>query len=237
MRKLLRRIRRIIRFCLKKDFFTKPDIAVTQKFFGTAYGGWNVATTAIDKNSVVYSFGIGEDASFDSALIAEYNLTVHGFDPTPKSIDWIKKQPLSENFILHTYGLAQFDGELTFHPPKNENHVSHSIFNQSSSNTNTINVPVKTLSTILKILNHDRIDILKMDIEGAEYEVLKNILDSPIRPRQILIEFHHRFPAVGIKQSKEAISALKDADYSIFAVSSSGEEYCFIYTPKIGEDS
>ena len=33
-----------------------------------------------------------------------------------------------------------------------------------------------------------------MDIEGAEYDVIDDILNSNIRIHQILVELHHRFP-------------------------------------------
>ena len=80
----------------------------------------------------------------------------------------------------------------------------------------------------MKELGHSRIDIIKMDIEGAEYDVIKDIYESDIRPVQILIEFHHRFPGVGIKKTKEAIGCIKSMGYQLFSVSATNEEYCFI---------
>lgn len=50
----------------------------------------------------------------------------------------------------------------------------------------TITVPTITLQDIYKEIGTD-IDLLKLDIEGAEYQVLENI--EPI-PRQITVEFH-----------------------------------------------
>lgn len=50
----------------------------------------------------------------------------------------------------------------------------------------TITVPTITLQDIYKEIGTD-IDLLKLDIEGAEYLVLENI--DPI-PRQITVEFH-----------------------------------------------
>jgi hypothetical protein len=67
-----------------------------------------------------------------------------------------------------------------------------------------------------------------MDIEGAEYEVIKNIIDNNIQINQLLIEFHHRFPGIGIKRTKEAIKILNTGGYKIFDVSPSGEEFSFI---------
>ena len=51
-----------------------------------------------------------------------------------------------------------------------------------------ITVPVKTLGTTMRELGHDHIDLLKMDIEGAEYAVLDAMLASPLRPGQLLVD-------------------------------------------------
>jgi hypothetical protein len=77
-------------------------------------------------------------------------------------------------------------------------------------------------------LGHDKIDLLKMDIEGAEYSVLADLLASHIRVDQLLVEFHHRFPEVGVNKTKGAIKALNAAGYRIFSVSPSGEEFGFL---------
>lgn len=47
----------------------------------------------------------------------------------------------------------------------------------------------RRLSTLLGPTELDRIEILKLDIEGAEIEVIEDILTDGIRPRQILVEF------------------------------------------------
>ena len=87
--------------------------------------------------------------------------------PIPKSIDWIEKQNLTPNFTFHKIGIVDFDGTAQFHPPNNPNYVSHSIINSSSNLDNFIEVPVKCINTILKQLKIDAIEIMKMDIEGA----------------------------------------------------------------------
>jgi hypothetical protein len=93
-----------------------------------------------------------------------------------------------------------------------------------------IEAPVYRLSTIMKTLGHSRVDLLKMDIEGAEYGVLADLLVSKIRPQQILVEFHHRWPEVGSDKTCVAIRNLNQAGYRIFNTSPSGEEYSFIRT-------
>jgi hypothetical protein len=77
-------------------------------------------------------------------------------------------------------------------------------------------------------LGHKKIDILKLDIEGAEYDVMKDIYSSSIRPKQILIEFHHGFPNVGIQETKNAIETIRSMGYDLFSISDTNEEYSFI---------
>jgi hypothetical protein len=67
-----------------------------------------------------------------------------------------------------------------------------------------------------------------MDIEGAEYEVLADMLAQRTDVKQLLVEFHHRWPHIGVEKTKQAIRALNEAGYRIFSVSPSGAEYSLL---------
>jgi len=230
---LFRKLRRLVNTCLGRDLICSSDIHVRTERLGSEYGGWNIATDKIDASSVVYSFGIGEDVSFDVAMIERFGLTVHAFDPTPKSLKWLETQPLPRNFVLHEYGVAAFDGMASFHPPDNANHVSHTILERESTKHQAIHVPVKRVGTIMGELGHERVDLLKMDIEGAEYQVIEDLCNSNVRPGQVLVEFHHRFPNVTVKATKDAIAQLRSMGYLLFFVSASGREFCFMHGPSL----
>jgi FkbM family methyltransferase len=226
IRRVIRKIRVLWRVAVGRDFLVKP-VARPKERFGSDSCGWYIMTTDIGRDSIIYSFGIGEDASFDTALAERFGLTVHAFDPTPRSIEWIKQQAFSDRFVLHECGLSSFDGTASFNPPENPDHVSHTLLNRPSTSDRAISVPVKKLATIMKELGHARIDVMKMDIEGAEYDVLEDISKCGIRPRQILVEFHHRFPDVGITKTKEAIRMIRSIGYQLFHVSDNHEEFGF----------
>ena len=49
--------------------------------------------------------------------------------------------------------------------------------------------PCKKLSSLMREFRHDRIDLLKMNIEGAEYEVLETMLSDGIHPIVIALTF------------------------------------------------
>jgi FkbM family methyltransferase len=225
--KSLKKLKRQARIFLGKDIRQKIQTTCSTERYGSVYGGWSVCPNYIDANSIVYSFGVGEDASFDIALIAKFSVNVFAFDPTPKSINWVKEQNLSAKFKMHPYGIASFDGEIQFYPPENPEHVSHTILPREATKNKAITVPVFRLLTIMRELGHKQIDVLKMDIEGAEYDVIVDIIKSNIAVDQILVEFHHR-SHVAVSKTREAIHRLNCAGYSIFAISDSGDEYSFI---------
>ena len=50
-------------------------------------------------------------------------------------------------------------------------------------------IQVDTISSIMKKYNHTKIDLLKLDIEGAEVKVLENMIEQKIFPKYLCIEF------------------------------------------------
>lgn len=228
IRALLSNPRRCVKTLLGRDFYLQIDTRIAHERFGSDYGGWNVVTGNLHAGSIVYSFGVGEDASFDVELIQRFGMTVHAFDPTPASIVWANEQALPPQFIMHPYGLATVDGDVTFYPPENSEHVSHTMLQRQATGDRAIKVPVRTLANIMRELGHETVDVLKMDIEGAEYEVLDALMSSEVRPRQVLVEFHHRFTDQGIAATTRALNLLKTAGYRLFSVSATVEEFCFI---------
>lgn len=198
-------------------------------YYGSQFAGWTVCKDKVQPNAIVYSFGVGNDISFDLEIIADLDVTIHAFDPTPKVITWIETQTLPSRFHFHDFGIASYTGKTTFYSPEDDNHISHSMFAESHIDTShSIDVPVYTFDNILKKLNHQHIDVLKLDIEGAEYDVLDNINFEDYNIQQVLVEFHHRWDSFSRKQTNNAIRRLQSFGYQIFSVSKNHEEIGFI---------
>ncbi len=227
--KIGRRGRRFARFLIGKDLLQHRQLNIPTECHGSEHGSWTVARDTLDRNSIVYSIGVGSEMSFDISLIQQYGLTVHAFDPTPRSIEWIQKQIIPSEFHFYSIGIADFDGVATFHPPANPSHVSYSLMGGLTDGVSQpVQAPVRRLRSLMTELGHSYIDLLKMDIEGSEYGVIENLLDEHIPVRQILVEFHHRFSSGGVEKTRKAIGSLNQAGYRIFFVSDLGEEYSFL---------
>ncbi|WP_159050045.1 FkbM family methyltransferase [Streptomyces sp. MMG1533] len=155
--------------------------------FGSAYGGWWVPTDLIGEDSVVYAAGVGEDVSFDLALIRRFGCEVWAMDPTPRSVAFAGGVTEPRWHFL-PFGLWKEDAVLHFHPPADPAHVSHSA-TEVRGHGPGFDAQCHTLTTFMRKLGHQRVDLLKMDIEGAEEPVLDRILAEGTLPRVLCIEF------------------------------------------------
>jgi len=180
---------------------------------GTVYGGWLIPKdNGLTPDSLCYGAGAGEDISFECALIEQYGCRVRIIDPTPRAIQHFhdlqqavrsgNRFPVNNSAVdfypitdahldrlqLFPVGLADKDTDMKFFLPKNPAHVSCSVVNLQKTDR-YFTAPCLRLSSIMKEQGDSSIDLLKIDIEGAEYGVIEDMVSSGLLPRLLLIEF------------------------------------------------
>jgi FkbM family methyltransferase len=207
--------------------YQRPQCAVSTHRFGNPGGRWSLAPEGMGPQSVVYAFGIGTEISFELALIDRFGLTVHAFDPTPLALHWAAGQQLPAKFLLHPFGIADYDGLAHFAPPRKRKFASFSMV-RAGGVGRAVTAPVRRLATLRDTLRLPPAHILKMDIEGAEYAVLADVLKCGFRPAQILVEFHHHWREVGPRKTRDAIDLLNRHGYQVADVSPNGMEFLFL---------
>ncbi len=186
----------------------------------------------INEHSVVYSFGVGRNLTWDNEMIRHFGVTIHAFDPTPGAVEWATTTRLPDNVHFHPVGIAAYDGTLKVYPPPTKRTVHYSSINRArAAEEDAIEVPVKRLATIAGELGHDRVDVLKLDIDGSEYEVLPDMLACGLPINQILLEFHHNFRGVRFEDTLQAIESLRAHGFGIFDTSRRGLEFSFLKRP------
>jgi FkbM family methyltransferase len=175
-----------------------PGSSFVLEKLGSNYGGWYFPVNEVQSNWIVYSAGIGLDMTFDRAVIDRFNCKVFAFDPTPQTVDFVrmanKANTQLEDFNFSPIGLWHSDATLRFYAPRTRGWIgSYSIRNLQGSE-DYFEAQCKSLATIMGELGHEKIDLLKMDIEGAEYEVLENILETRIEIDWLCVEFDQPVP-------------------------------------------
>lgn len=222
-----RSIIRRLKAAVGLDVYRRPELAVETVRLGDPGGRWSVVPDGLGSATVVYALGVGTDISFERDLIARYGVRVHAFDPTPISLEWAASRRLPQGFTLHPYGVADYDGTARFTAPSKRKFASFSLVRSGGAGP-PVEAPVRRLATLAEALRLPPPNLIKMDIEGAEYAVLPDLLASGFSPRQILVEFHHRWREVGARRTREALSLLGRAGYRIADVSENGMEYVFL---------
>ncbi|MBB6269815.1 FkbM family methyltransferase [Pedobacter cryoconitis] len=182
-------------------------------YFGSERHGYMVPDNFLASNSICYCVGAGEDISFDTELKIAFDSRVYIFDPSPYGINHFNEvkdyvnhgTPLTLDKTLAPYvyhisskqfseikfvpvGLWDEKKTLKFYDPEKENYSSHSaiLFTDSKK---FIEAPVNRLSNLMKELDHQHIDLLKIEIEGAEYKVIDTIIEDKLNVKAILVEF------------------------------------------------
>jgi FkbM family methyltransferase len=223
----VRQVRRIARLVTGRDRLYRYDIRPRKQQLGTVYGGWMIIPELLNASSVVCSFGVGNDISFDLAMIQQFGATVHGFDPSPDAIRFVASQiDLPSRYHFHPYGLGSIDGDAEFfRPAKGAMYSLKAAAEQSDASR--VSLPVKRLATILDALDIGFIGVLKMDIEGAEYAQIDSIVENAGSIGQLLIEFHHRIGVAPLKETVNSVNRLRAAGFQLFHVSGTSSEFSF----------
>jgi FkbM family methyltransferase len=193
-------------------------------------GNWAVLPELVGQDSIVYSFGVGDNVQWDLAMIRRFGATIHAFDPTPQSIAWVARQSLPTEFCFHDVGISNFDGSLDFYPPRRAGGMHYSQQPRQRFGPPPQPVPgqVQRLATIARRLGHDRIDVLKLDVEGSEFDAVPDVLASGIPIGQLLVEIHYHFPGRSFRGGLALIRQIKAAGMECFYVSERGLEFGFV---------
>jgi FkbM family methyltransferase len=192
-------------------------------------GNWVVLPELVLADSVIYSFGVGANVAWDVSMIERFGCLVHAFDPTPASRAWVAEQALPSEFRFYPWGISSFNGQLPFFPPRKAGgmHFSQDRLH-GRANRPPVLGDVFRLETIMRRLGHTRIDVLKLDVEGSEFDCLPDIMAADIPIEQLLVEIHYQFRTRSFRSGMDLIQRLKAWGLSCYWVSPRGYEFAFV---------
>lgn len=167
-----------------KPEFIPPVVTLGDKGFD-----WKYIEGSLNEDSVVYCAGLGTNITFEIELADTVGCQVHCFDPTPQAAEHtIPIARKNKKLSFHALGLFAVDSVLKFYKPPEPGLGSLSATNITYSDI-SIDAPVKRLTSVMRMLKHEHIDLLKIDIEGSEHGVVEDMLFMDLDVKQLCIEF------------------------------------------------
>lgn len=159
---------------------------------GTEYGGWRIPAQLVRPDWVVYCLGAGLDVSFETDLIHEAGCEVFSFDPTRASAEHVAALDEPKLHFLQV-AVWRDDGMLRMYesPVRASSTLSAANLDVGRS---TVEVPCRSLQSLMREFGHQRIDLLKYHLEGAEYEVFQPDLLRQLAVKILGIRLFHTAP-------------------------------------------
>ena len=203
-----------VRHWLKRAFLIRRGYRLSTLGEENSGCSYTFVSDGLGQESIVYSGGVGKDISFEHALVRKFGCPVVLFDPSPIGLATMERpENRIPQFRFFPVGLAGHSGTLRLAPPFTPEGDS---WFASDSPSGTSEVRCVDLASLMKRNAHERVDLLKIDIEGAEYGVIEQIIEQHIPVRQILVEFHDGIlPGVRLSQSLRATFKLLTKGYRL----------------------
>jgi FkbM family methyltransferase len=145
---------------------------------------------------------------------------VHAFEPNPAMLAFLDAT-LARNadlpVTLHRVALGRDEAMLPLSVPAVNAGAASFVDNGGRAVAYRVDVPVRRLDAFAAEHGIDRVDFIKIDVEGFEAEVLQGGRDliRRLRPRAIVLEEQRPVTEAGLPKS---LAILKEAGYAIHAL-------------------
>lgn len=172
-----------------------------------------VVCDKLDDSSIVFDCGLNR-GEFTRWITENFKSRVHGFEPD------IKLFPLLPDYVGANYNnvaIAAYTGRLNLRMGGGSD---SSIVYENQGYDRVVEIPCVTIEDYMKSKGIARITLLKLDIEGAELEVLEKMSSGILAEiDQITVEFHDFINHGDVPRIKAIISRLEQCGFLVFKVS------------------
>ena len=157
--------------------------------------------SVIEKNwipKVVLDIG-GYIGDLSLYCASEFSSKVYCYEPTPQNYKMIKTNlelnPHLESLItVHNKGISNSNHPIKLNVQEINGEIHASSHKKYKTDQQTIEVPCVSLNEAINQVNEPIIDLLKIDCEGQEFEILKDIDSKKLSEQVIYIAFeYHKF--------------------------------------------
>lgn len=158
--------------------------------------------------SLVLDFG-AHKGRFSRHMRERFGCRCHAIEANPALIKKIGSAP---GLQVHHLALAAQSGPIRFHLSANPE--ASTILDQAPAEESTIEVSAVRLEEFLAQIGNPQVDVLKLDIEGAEIQVLESAPAEVLRSfGQITVEFHETFGITPLEDVLRVVRRLEELGF------------------------
>lgn len=120
---------------------------------------------------------------------------VYCFEPVPENLELLRKnlEPYAGRVTIVPKGLGEAEGVFTFERSTDPRNFGGGGFHGGGEGDTSLSLPVTTLQQVAEEYCIDRVDLIKLDAEGAEGPTLRGAPPELIANAEVLIgELHGR---------------------------------------------
>ncbi|HNV01496.1 MAG TPA: FkbM family methyltransferase [archaeon] len=142
----------------------------------------------LNENSVVFDLG-GYIGEWSEKIYKKYNCNIYVFEPVPKYAKIIsKKFKKNKKIKVFTFGLGPENEIVQISLKDNESSIK--TIREVSNNTQQIKLV--SIKKFFKENQIQKVNLMKINIEGAEYDLLENIINQKIinKIENLQVQFH-----------------------------------------------
>lgn len=175
---------------IKQNYFPS-ELDKTLKRWRTDNGDYNlIPVHDLNEDSLVLDIG-GFHGDFSAEIYARYSCNIRIFEPVPQSAEGIRKR-FAKNPKIKVFEIGL--GGHTSTESMSVNQYSSSVYRNVGKDT--IAIKIMDIVDWLDSNGIDKVSLMKINIEGGEYELLERLLDSKYirNTNEIQVQFHNFFP-------------------------------------------
>lgn len=205
---------------LGKQTIYAPDYALLSFFIKEKFVGQEYFFQTDNSSPVIIDCGasIGISALYFKALYP--GAIIHCVEPYSKAFQFLKLNVAAnnlENVFIYNMAVSDKAGPVNIYVPESGAMINARISTEGQPGTEIVNA-VRLSQMLSEIAT---VDLIKLDVEGAEYPIMQELVESNIlsqgRIKRFIIEYHYS-ASKGPEQVNAFIELLKAGNYRVSAM-------------------
>jgi FkbM family methyltransferase len=146
----------------------------------------------LNEYSVIFDLG-GFDGNFSQTMYSKYKSNIYVFEPHPEFVSIIRdKFKDNEKVKVFDYGVGGKTENLQLVSCNESSYIIPQTKVNNTSNKIFQNISIKSFKNVYDEMKVNNIDLLKINVEGSEYDIMQNIFDNDLTTKinNFQIQFH-----------------------------------------------